>query len=179
MDLLPTGLEIYLDALLPEEEQEIVEWLDSNEWSDKLKRRTQHFGYEYNYKTRQVLKLDDDMPEIISSLVDTDYFNSCIVNEYERNQGISAHKDAPVFGEEIIIFSLLEDTVMDFTCSLESQPFVVPVHLPRRSMIKMSGPARHEWLHSISSKVTYTVNGKKYTKPQDYRRISLTFRRVN
>lgn len=51
--------------------------------------------------------------------------------------------------------------------------------LPRRSVVKLSGPARYEWKHSIPSRVTYIDNtGVKVTKPQDYRRISLTFREL-
>lgn len=51
--------------------------------------------------------------------------------------------------------------------------------LPRRSIVMLSGPSRYEWKHSIEKKVTYIDDtGTRIIKPQDYRRISLTFREL-
>lgn len=48
------GLYYQEDILTPEQEQAIVQWLDQQSWSNKLKRRTQQYGYEYNYGSKSV-----------------------------------------------------------------------------------------------------------------------------
>lgn len=51
---IPLGLALQRDVITPEKEAEIITWLDSHEWSNELSRRTQHFGYQYNYKGRNL-----------------------------------------------------------------------------------------------------------------------------
>lgn len=172
------GLSVQLDIMTPETEQGILNWLDTQPWSSALSRRTQHYGFDYNYKggaitqgtplTGPILEVAD----ILQSLQVT--FNQCIVNEYTRSQGIAAHVDSVKFGSTIVGFSLGADCVMTFTKAQES----VDVFLPRRSVLVMSGESRYEWKHGISKKVTYTHDGVRVTKPADYRRVSLTYREV-
>lgn len=48
---------------------------------------------------------------------------------------------------------------------------------PQRSIVMLSGSARYEWKHNIEMKVTYVDDtGTRVIKPQDYRRVGLTFR---
>jgi len=102
--------------------------------------------------------------------------SQCIVNEYTRNQGITAHTDRDTFGPVICGISIGGDTVMTFERGSEK----FDLFLPSRSMMIMSGPARYEWTHAIDKKkVSYVdASGRKITKPQDYRRISLTYRTI-
>lgn len=98
----------------------------------------------------------------------------CIVNEYFQSQGISAHIDNKNFGPTIIGLSIGADAVMTFKRNSER----FDCFLPRRSVVLMSGESRYSWTHEISSNKSYTVNGQKIVKPEDYRRISLTFREL-
>ena len=65
----------------------------------------------------------------------------CTVNRYEPGQGIPHHTDTHSCCDEAISsLSLLSDVVMIFTdCRTKD---VVPVDLPRRSLLVMSGASR-------------------------------------
>lgn len=46
------GLYIIYDVITKETENEIIKWLDTQKWSSSISRRTQHYGYEYNYYSK-------------------------------------------------------------------------------------------------------------------------------
>jgi len=178
MQIIPEGLALQPTIISCDKEKEIISWLDSRSWSNTLSRRTQHYGFEYNYKSKNLLsgpKLEGPILEIAeiikkAGLMDPD---QCIVNEYYRNQGISPHIDSLIFGPVIIGVSISCDGVMIFERNQEK----FECFLPQRSLIMLSGPARYEWKHSIDKKISYIDNyGNKITKSTDYRRISLTYR---
>lgn len=177
---VPEGLSLQLNVITPEREQEIIQWLDSHQWSTELSRRTQHFGYNYNYKGKNLLPgqpLEGPILEIAQKIEATGLMKpvQCIVNEYYRDQGIAGHIDNMVFGPVIMGLSIGADAVMVFERGTER----FECFLPRRSLMMMQGPARKEWKHGIEKRVTYTDNtGAKITKPSDYRRISLTYREL-
>lgn len=51
---LPKGLFVIQDFISKEEEAEIMKEIDSKEWTQSIGRRVQHYGYEFNYKTKNV-----------------------------------------------------------------------------------------------------------------------------
>lgn len=181
----PEGLFYSSNYITKDLEKKIIEWLDRDDgihWSDKLSRRTQHFGGEYDYSKKKLI-LSDDIPDIDGPLLDVikliskpkkGKFNQCIVNEYTRNQGIAAHIDSLDFGEEIVGISLGDDTVMEFTNGSASYSIL----LEKRSCMMMTKDARYKWKHGIDKKVSYINDDEKIIKSQSYRRISLTFRIV-
>jgi alkylated DNA repair dioxygenase AlkB len=188
---LPPGLSVYPDILTPEQEQTIVAWLDTQPWSTALARRTQHYGYEYNYTSRTPRPTQPMVGPIqsVAEWIDQQGWmrpQQCIVNEYRRNQGISAHTDAGSFGPVIISISLLEPTNMVFqpipgraTGDSQSQIGPVTLTLEPRSLLLMTGESRYHWKHSIPVRTTvHRVDGSTYSKPETYRRISLTYRTV-
>lgn len=176
----PLGLGFCTEAITPEMESQVIQWLDSRTWSTELSRRTQHFGYGYGYKNKSLTPgepLSGPILTIANLIRNAGFFNptQCIVNEYMRSQGIAAHIDNTKFGDKVVGISISADGVMIFTRGAEK----VPVFLPRRSMILMSGEARYQWKHEISKLVTYVDgNGNSVVKPADYRRISLTYREL-
>ncbi len=50
----PPGLLLQRDFVSIEEEQELIAFLDAQKWDDEIKRRVQHYGYSFDYKTRSV-----------------------------------------------------------------------------------------------------------------------------
>ena len=55
---------IYIPKFLSTEEEEtLLENINSQEWSSELKRRVQHYGYTYNYKSRS-LSEDDKIGDL-------------------------------------------------------------------------------------------------------------------
>lgn len=171
------------------DERRLLRYLDRHPWSTELARRTLHFGWKYDYRTRssafpmeKAIPMTGRIAQLSHILLEHSNFlgdlrpsslDMCIVNEYTRNQGIAGHIDASVFGPVIYILSLGEDTVMNF---IPPSGETVPVYIPRFSILILSGAARSTWKHEIPKRVTYIIDGKSLTKAIDYRRVSLTYR---
>ena len=177
---LPEGLVLIENIISRELEQNLIENIDLHSWNNKLTRRTQHYGYEYNYtgknlnKTVEFPKFIKNITQILyeENIIDAD---QCIINEYYRNQGIFPHIDLiDKFGPVICSLSLGDECVMDFTKDDKK----ISLLLPRRSLLIMKGESRYKWKHGISKNITYIKNGDKYLKKKNYRRISMTFRTI-
>lgn len=175
------GLKIIEDYITPEDEEQLITLLDSMEWSSALARRTQHYGYNYNYKGGN-LTPTTPFPEILSTiasrLLDNGYFlslpNQCIVNEYTKLQGIAAHIDNTNFGPIVASLSLLQPTNMVMSKGDQKDE----LYLPPRSLLILSDEARETWKHEIPKRATLQTPDGKRKKDDDYRRVSLTFRTI-
>ncbi|XP_045695866.1 alkylated DNA repair protein alkB homolog 8 isoform X2 [Phyllostomus hastatus] len=81
------------------------------------------------------------------------------VNEYEPGHGIPAHIDThSAFEDEIISLSLGSEIVMDFK---HPDGVTVPVMLPRRSLLVMTGESRYLWTHGITPRKFDTVQASR------------------
>ena len=181
--VLPSGLFLTPDFITIDEERELISWLAQQEWSTELSRRTQHYGYQYNYTSRSVqptVPLTGPLLQLQQKFGTAGHnLTQCIVNEYYRAQGIAPHIDLNIFGPVIIGVSLGADTVMSFERPTGSGVESFDCFLPRRSLLMLTGEARSHWKHGISKKVTYRDEyDNKITKAADYHRISCTFRSV-
>lgn len=151
-------MSIIKDVISPQEELDLITLIDNQEWNPSLSRRTQHYGYEYIYKTRSLIKsnpiIEGLVPKCVSSIINPEQI---IVNEYKKGQGISPHMDATVFGNTICIISLLDDV----TFNLGDESFI----LPRRSMLILKDDDRYNKKHHLR----YSGN----------RRVSITYRTLS
>lgn len=166
------GLTEVLEYISKSEEKELIDFIDRQEWSNALSRRTQHYGYEYTYKTPDAKETTPIPKEFQKYIKDIDSrFNQVIVNEYVPGQGISPHIDhTRLFGDTIASISLGSATIFNFDRSgYES----VSLYLQPRTLIIMEDDARWKWLHSIPARKSDKVDGKIINRE---RRISLTFR---
>ncbi len=121
---------------------------------------------EWLKRLSQKLHQDGHMPEVADQV---------IINEYLPGQGISSHIDCdPCFEDTIISLSLGSGCVMNFTNKFDKTK-KIPVWLEPRSLVVLSGEARHEWLHGIAARKTDAWDGQKRERQ---RRVSLTFRKV-
>lgn len=179
--MIPQGLSLQPNIFTVEKEKEIIQWLDNQTWSNDLSRRTQHYGYVYNYKSKNITPgrpIEGPLLEISQMIERAGLMKpvQVIVNEYYRDQGIAPHVDNLSFGPTIIGISIGADVTMTFH---HNNSVIFNCFLPQRSMMMMTGPARYEWKHSIPKSVTYiTPDGNKIKKPETYRRISLTYREL-
>jgi alkylated DNA repair dioxygenase AlkB len=172
---------IYSPELLSRDEQvAILSEVDGLPWSTQLKRRVQHYGYQYDYKARRVdpsmylgslppfaIRVAEQLRArgLVSELPD-----QLIVNEYLPGQGITAHVDCePCFGEHIAMVSLGWAYEMDFV-HVNSRE-VRSLMLAPGSVVVITGEARHQWLHQIKAR-------RSDRGIQRQRRVSLTFRNV-
>lgn len=176
----PVGLIYVQDFISPEFERQLINWIDQQTWNTSLKRRTQHYGYEYNYSSRAASKKTTplsgpllELKDMLSSIMESE---QCIINEYTKNQGISAHIDALTFGPVICSVSLNCPCNMIFTRGNESYS----VYLAPRSLVCLTKEARYQWKHEIKPNTTIlSPIGEEIKKSDDYRRLSLTFRTMN
>lgn len=177
-----SGLSYYPDFITDEEELHLISVIDSYPWIHDLKRRVQHYGYRYDYKSRQATKdtyigsLPDWILPIAEKLTDDKKFSALpeqvIVNEYLPGQGISAHIDCvPCFGNVIASLSLGSPCIMKFENIRLKENH--DLFLAQRSLTVFRDEARHQWTHAIPGRKSDTVNGIKILRS---RRISLTFR---
>jgi alkylated DNA repair dioxygenase AlkB len=177
------GLKYFHNFIGEDEEKELIRLIDAEVWSMDLKRRTQHYGYKYDYTKKRV---DSSMyvgliPAWIASyctrLTGLGFKkkpDQVIINEYLPGQGIAKHVDCvSCFGETVASLSL------GSTCSMEFEHVdshkIGSTILGPRSMLILSGPARYEWMHSISARKEDVFDGEPLPRG---RRISLTFRTV-
>lgn len=164
------GLWYQDDFLSLDEERDITNEINSRPWLNELSRRVQHYGYKYDYKTKQVSELADKfMPVGILEKLDDSFtlsgFDQLIVNEYTPGQGIASHVDAKnAFGPVVVSVSTGSNVIMTF----KNKDRVEDVLLRRRSVAILQGDARNVWTHEI----------KKHKDNIEGVRISLTFRMI-
>ncbi len=184
-----SGLYIQENVISPEAETQIIEWLDTRKWSEELPRRTQHFGYLYGYKGANLTPGDLfsgwvlTLSKMLTKYKIMDSIDQCIVNEYDRDQKIGKHIDGKrgnkpnIFGPRVVSISLGEDTNFIFVNGITKEK--VELYVPSRSILVMTGDSRYVWTHEIPKRLSVKIDGKWIKKKDDYRRISLTFRKTN
>jgi len=167
-----------------EEERNLICEIDRNEWCTDLKRRTQHYGYKYDYTKK---KIDESMyvgliPAWMASygtrMVGLGIFHKkpdqVIINEYMPGQGISRHVDCiDCFGDAVASLSLGSTCAMEFEHIKSSKKG--STILGPRSLLVLADEARYEWMHAIPARLEDPF-GEEVLKRS--RRISLTFRTV-
>ncbi|KAK2496757.1 hypothetical protein MC885_005709 [Smutsia gigantea] len=136
-------------------------------------RRVKHFGYEFHYENNNVDKdkpLPGGLPDIWDNILERWLNEGFIkhkpdqltINQYEPGHGIPAHIDThSAFEDEIISLSLGSEIVMDFK---HPDGVTVPVMLPRRSLLVMTGESRYLWTHGITPRKFDTVQASKGQK---------------
>ena len=176
----------FLDASQAKAALERIDAADS-EWNTQISRRTQHYGWRYDYRAKAVTpdmrigRLPQWLAEIAERLADLEtpegqrlfgrVPTQCIVNEYAGAQGIAQHTDHRGFGPAIATVSLLESWEMDLKRRYRDKTSR-PALLQAGSALIMTGESRSEWSHGITPRKAEpggVVRG---------RRLSLTFRTV-
>lgn len=163
---LPKGLELQENFITSVREEEFLKEIDKRPWLNDLKRRVQHYGYKYDYKTKGKLGFLGEIPEFLKAINVGFKFNQVIINEYLPGQGISPHIDLPsVFGNTIASLSLGSSCIMEFAKDSSK----ISLLLPQRSLLIIQDEARYNWNHGIPARKS---NIKE-------RRVSVTFRWVD
>ncbi|MBC8099593.1 MAG: alpha-ketoglutarate-dependent dioxygenase AlkB, partial [Armatimonadetes bacterium] len=146
--MLISGLTYTSNFLSLDEQTALLAQIDDMPWLNELKRRVQHYGYRYDYRSRTI---NEDMrlgalPGWLDTLtlhlyergVTPERAEQVIVNEYAPGQGIGVHVDCePCFGDVIVSLTLMSGCVMDFRHRHSSQH--LPLWLAPGSMLVMQG----------------------------------------
>jgi len=133
------------------------------------KRRIVSFGWHYDYAGR-ALRQSAPLPDFLEPLrdqaaaaagVDSRALQQALVTEYESGATIGWHRDKPMF-EDVLALSFLSPCRLRLRRKRGSGWERWASDIEPRSLYRLSGPARHEWEHSIP--------------PVPARRYSVTFR---
>lgn len=172
-----TGLTYIDDIITIDEELFLISTIDNLPWNTQLKRRTQHYGYTYDYNSSDISNnIAEPIPEWCNFLIDRLLErgilkvrpDQMIVNEYEPGQGIYPHVDnIKTFDNGIVSVSLSSDITMNLINKEDKRD----ITLKRRSVICFYDDARYIWRHGITPR-------KSDNKVKRNRRISLTFRKI-
>jgi len=174
------GLSYVPSFVTPAEQQFLIDAIDTHPWGSELRRRVQHYGHRYDYKSR---RLDPStylgplppfvaylLPRLEGYAASGQWPDQLIVNEYQPGQGISAHVDCePCFTSHIASVSLGSACEIEFRH--RSSDRVLKLTLAAGSLLVMADEARYDWTHQIRPR--FRDNGVPRR-----RRISLTFRKV-
>jgi alkylated DNA repair protein alkB family protein 8 len=199
------GLEIHQIIIDPILQNKLFKFVDDFDEKQTLKRKTRHYGYEYDYSARESkdktklnkLKKVNNAPPVLLCIADLLYehrlirqkANQIIINKYEPGEGISPHRDhLQYFTGDIATLSLGSAYGMRFTphrennldSSKKSYDISLPIGtfdilLPIGSLAVMKDEARTYWNHQIIPKKSDKIKG--VTTKRDTR-ISITFRTV-
>lgn len=162
------GLAYTEEWMTKEYEAKVLADIDLAEWSERISRRTQHYGRRYDYNDKRLHAAPvmlDRLQRVADSLEKTlsIRFNQCIVNEYTEGQGIAQHVDSPLFGNTIATVTLNDSVVLTLQRGNEHRL----ITLNPRSLLVLSGESRYTWSHGIQ---------RVHTTSHGYRRVSLTYR---
>ncbi|KAH7284552.1 hypothetical protein KP509_34G059500 [Ceratopteris richardii] len=125
------GLQLFKNFVNEDEEQELLAAVDKRPWQVLSKRRVQHYGYEFQYKIRNVdamqnmgklpeftdciVKKISSLPELLAAEEATLPLDQLTVNEYAPGVGLSPHIDThSAFEGAIISLSLAGPCIMEF-----------------------------------------------------------------
>ena len=175
------GLRYIENYISKKQEQWLLDKIDNQSWLSDIKRRVQHYGYKYDYRSKKVTNnmYLGPIPKWLNMvsgklLVDDlvlSYPDQIIINEYLPGQGISKHVDCePCFTSKILSLSLGSGCIMRFTkCSNTSTK--KEIYLNPCSLLIITDEARYNWYHEIPAR-------KTDNKIIRQRRVSVTFRKV-
>ncbi|HEU4809056.1 MAG TPA: alpha-ketoglutarate-dependent dioxygenase AlkB [Sphingomicrobium sp.] len=160
---LIAGLEYRTDFVTPEEEQELVGHLSEADlspfkfqgWTGK--RLTRTFGWRYDFDDRSFAPAEP-IPGWLHQLrskaaefagISPEDFVHVLLVRYDPGAGIGWHRDRPVF-ETVVGVSLGTPAVLRFRRRRPAGFDRANIEVEPRSAYLLSGPARHEWEHSIA-----------------------------
>lgn len=175
----PEGLRYVPDAITEEEEAALLARLRDLAFDPVVmrgqvaRRATRHYGFTYGYESWR-LSHAEDVPVWLEGLrrqaahlvgrVPRD-FDEVLVTSYPAGAGIGWHRDAPMFGPQVVGFSLGAACRFRF----QRRPHdTFELTLDPRSAYVLEGPARTVWQHSIpgTKQQRYSVTFRSVRDPQ-------------
>ena len=159
----PGGLVYVPDFVTEAEERSLLSVFESAPFEEvrmrgqAALRRVVHYGHRYEYESWN-LQSAEPLPASVRWLqdragalagVDPDEFSETLVTRYPPGAGIGWHRDAPLFGPQVVGVSLLAPCRMRFQRRTSDLRRVHELALAPRSAYVLAGAARWSWQHSI------------------------------
>jgi alkylated DNA repair dioxygenase AlkB len=158
----PVGFAYHPAAFTPAEERAWLETLGDLpfkpfEFHGYLgKRQIVSFGWRYDYAGRR-LRESTPMPDFLLPLREraaavaglaADSLQQALVTEYDAGVTIGWHRDKPMF-EDVVALSFRSPCRLRLRRKRGDGWQRWAAEIAPRSLYRLSGPARHEWEHSI------------------------------
>jgi alkylated DNA repair dioxygenase AlkB len=158
----PSGFRYWPDAFTAAEERDWLREIEALpfkpfEFHGYLgKRRIVSFGWRYDYAGR-ALRESAPMPAFLLPLREraathaglaADSLQQALVTEYEAGVTIGWHRDKPMF-EDVVALSFLSPCRLRLRRKQGGRWERWAQQIAPRSLYRLSGPARHDWEHSI------------------------------
>ena len=175
---VPEGLVYRADLLTSDEEAQVLAAVEDVDFREvvmrgQVARRTvRHFGFDYDYESWELVEAEP-LPEPLLVVreraaalagLEPEALAQALVTRYPPGAGIGSHRDAPIFGPEVVGVSLRAPCVMRFRRSVGGVRYGHDLTLEPRSAYVLGGKARSAWKHEIP--------------PTKELRYSITFRTV-
>lgn len=175
---LIAGLDYRPEFISADEERELIARVSAEElspfrfhrWTGR--RLTRTFGWRYDFDDSS-FEPAEPMPRWLDLLrtraaafggVPPDAFVHALLVRYDPGAGIGWHRDRPLF-DRVVGVSLGTPATLRFRKRRHGGFNRVQLEVEPRSAYLLTGPARHEWEHSIA--------------PGDTLRFSITFRTLS
>lgn len=159
---LPEGLSYLSGFLVPEDEAALIARLAALPFAPfqfhgfEGKRRTVSFGWQYRFDGSGLVEAEA-MPawllpiaERAEQITGAGPFVHALIIEYAGGAGIGWHRDRSVFGE-VVGISLGAPAPLRFRRRQGTRWERFTLTAEPRSLYHLTGPARHEWEHSIAA----------------------------
>lgn len=177
----PEGLLYQPEFVTPREETALVEVVEALDFRQvvmrgQVARRTvRHFGYDYGYESWDLVP-GDPLPEDLewlreraAGLIERKPADlaQALVSRYPPGAQIGWHRDAPMFGPEVVGISLLSPARMRFQRRAGGERQVAECLLEPRSAYVLAGRARSAWQHSIpaTKALRYSITFRTLRRP--------------
>jgi alkylated DNA repair dioxygenase AlkB len=159
----PEGLVYLPDFVTVDEARELVSVCERLDYAEvrmhgqAAKRTVVHFGYRYGYESWD-LSAAEPLPAALewlraraASLIDElpERLAETLVTRYPAGAGIGWHRDAPMFGPQVVGVSLGTVCTMRFQRRSAEVRRTYALELAPRSAYVLAGAARWAWQHSI------------------------------
>ena len=186
MEPLPEGLRYLPEFVSADEERALLAQMPSAPFGEVrmhgvvAKRRTAHYGWDYGYSSWQIAPaaavpgwlwpLRQRAAELIGAAEEE--LEEVLLSEYPAGAGIGWHRDAPMFGPQVIGVSLGAPCRMRFQRGKGEARETAALVLEPRSAYVLDGPARSAWQHSIpkAPALRYSITFRTVRAPARWRR---------
>lgn len=163
LGLLPEGLGFREDLIGANEERALIDRIAALPLTPfqfqgfEGKRLTHSFGWRYDFQTARLSRTEPlpdwllplrDRAAAFAGLAPDDLIHALVIR-YDPGAAIGWHRDRPAF-DQVIGISLGSPTELRLRRRAGPRQFErATLFLPPRSAYHLSGPARHQWEHSI------------------------------